>query len=75
MHLEAYRLSPENQDKYNNWFYEYGFNIFLPLFMKRPGLKGYDYFKFSRSAYRTDIRETEYPAFVSMIYFENIQAF
>jgi hypothetical protein len=36
MYLEAYRTSPEEQEKYYKWFNEYGCNIFMPLFMKMP---------------------------------------
>jgi len=75
MHFEAYRLSPEEQDKYNAWFAEYAVNIFMPLFMKLPGLKGYDFYKHTGFAARNDVRETEFPASLSVVYFENIQAF
>lgn len=75
MHLEVYWLSSEDQDKYNKWFAEYGMNIFIPLFMKQPGVKGYDYYKFTGIQVRTDARETEYPAYLSVIYFENMQSF
>jgi hypothetical protein len=75
MHLEAYRLSLEDQDKYNKWFAEYGMNIFIPLFMKQPGIKGYDYYTYSGIQVRNDARETEYLAYLSVIYFENMQSF
>jgi hypothetical protein len=75
MHLEAYRLSPEGQDKYNKWFAEYGMNIFIPLFMKQPGVKGYDFYKFTGTQVTNVVRETDYPAHLSVFYFENMQAF
>jgi hypothetical protein len=76
MHLEAYRLSREDQEKFNKWFTEYGLNIFIPLFVKQPGVKGYDYYKLTEFQVRAmNARETEYPAFLSVVYFENIQAF
>jgi heme-degrading monooxygenase HmoA len=75
MHLEAYRLSPENQEKYSNWFAEFGCKIFIPLFMRSPGLKGYDWFKFTGLARSKEVRDLEYPANLSVVYFENLPAF
>jgi hypothetical protein len=75
MHIEAYSLSPEEQDKYYSWFCEYGLNGFIPLFVKLPGLKGYDFLKGKGVKTRLAVRESEYPAYLSIIYFENIQAF
>jgi hypothetical protein len=42
LHLEAFRFSPEEQEKYNKWFTEYGQNIFIPLYFKQAGVKGFD---------------------------------
>jgi len=75
MHLEAYRLSPENQGKYFNWFAEFGCKIFIPLFLRSPGLKGYDWFKFTGLARSKEVRDLEYPAYLSVVYFENIKSF
>jgi antibiotic biosynthesis monooxygenase (ABM) superfamily enzyme len=74
MHLEAYRMSLEEQEKYNKWFNELGGRVFVPLFMKTCGLKGYDYMKFS-SPGGSQARETEYPAYLSILYFEDIKTF
>jgi hypothetical protein len=74
IYLEAFRLVAEDQDKYNKWLNDYGFNI-LPLFTRLPGLIKYDYFKHIGFGYRSDIRETEYPAYLSLIYFADLPAF
>lgn len=74
IYLEAFRLTVEEQDKYNKWLNDYGFNI-IPLFTRLPGLRKYDYFKHIGFAYRSDIRETEYPAYLSLVYFEDLAAF
>ena len=74
MHLEAYRLSPEQQEKYLNWFIEYGYPIFIPLFIKQPGLVGYDWYEYT-SLHRHNAREVEYPRYLSIVYFENLNAF
>jgi heme-degrading monooxygenase HmoA len=40
-----------------------------------PGLKGYDWYKYETSRKESDVREREYPKYLSIIYFENTQAF
>lgn len=75
MYLEAYRTSPEEQEKYYKWFNDYGCNIFMPLFLKLPGLAGYDWCEDTGLRRRNDIRESEYPKYLSIIYFENLKAY
>jgi hypothetical protein len=76
LHLEAYRLTTEDSEKYNKWFIEYCSHVFIPLFMKQSGFKGYDYFKFVSIAVNYDnLLEKEYPIYLSAVYFENIKAF
>ncbi len=75
MHLEAYRFSEEEHEKYVKWFTEYGITIFMPLFMKLPGLAGYDLCKNTGLRLRDFIGELEYPEYLSIIYFENIKAY
>jgi hypothetical protein len=73
--LEAYRLSPDQADKFNRWFSEYAFNIFIPFFMRLQGVRGYDYFKDTGIHILEETRENEYPVYLSMVYFDSIQAF
>lgn len=75
MHFEACFLSPENQGKYHNWFSESGCKIFIPLFVNLPGLKGYDWYRLTNLGTRRDARDTEYPPYLSIIYFDNIHSF
>jgi heme-degrading monooxygenase HmoA len=75
MHLEAYRLSADNQEKYYNWFSESGCKIFIPLFMNLPGLKGYDWYKFTGLMRSREVRVQNYPAYLSVVYFDNIDSF
>jgi len=74
MHLEAYRIRSEDQEKYNKWFQEYS-RVFVPLFVKNCGLKGFDYFKCLNLPPRIPPREIECPAYISILYFENLKAF
>jgi hypothetical protein len=75
LHLEGYRVSPNDQEKYNKWFGEYGMNIFVPLYLKQSGVKGYDYYRFIGMRQGSNAREIDYPAYLSVIYFENLEAF
>jgi heme-degrading monooxygenase HmoA len=75
LYFEAFRLSQEEQEKYYKWFNDYGCNIFMPLIMKLPGLLGYDWYEDTGLRRRQDIRELEYPKYLSIIYFENIESY
>jgi hypothetical protein len=44
--LEGFRLSPEEQEKYDEWLTNFGYS-FISLFIKLPGLKGYDFYKYN----------------------------
>jgi hypothetical protein len=74
LYFEAFRLSLEEQEKYFKWFNDYGCNVFMPLFLKLPGFKGYDWYEDTGLRRRNDVRESEYPKYFSAIYFENIKA-
>jgi hypothetical protein len=73
MHLEAYKMKPEEQEIFNKWFNEYGGPVFIPLFMKTCGLRGYEYCQFMTML--TDPLETDYPPVLSLFYFDSIGAF
>ncbi len=75
MHIEAYRMPNEDQEKYNKWFNEYSSRVFIPLFMKTCGLQGYDYLKYSGFGPVNRSRETEYPPYVSVLYFKDMKDF
>jgi hypothetical protein len=75
VYLQAYRMTVDEQEKYFKWFTEYGCTIFMPLFIKMPGLVGYDCYEYSGLRLRDYIVETEYPRYLSIIYFENMNAY
>lgn len=76
LHIEAYRLKAEDAEKYNKWFIDYCSKVFIPLFMKQAGLKGYDYYQYRGiSVNYPNLMEREYPMYLSAIHFENIEAF
>jgi len=72
--LEAFLLSTEDEEKYVAWFTEYG-NSFIPLFLRLPGFKGCDWYKYAGSRSIRDVREQDYPKYLSIFYFENTQSF
>ena len=69
LHLEAYRFTMEDSEKYNKWFIDYCSNVFIPLFLKQEGLKGYDYYKYVGVSVFHNVFEKEYPIYFSAIYF------
>ena len=73
--LEAFDLPPEEEQKFSEWFDGYGSNIFLPLFIKLPGLKGYDWYRHVGFGRFQETKERNYPKYLSIIYFENTEAF
>ena len=75
MHMEAYSLTPEEEEQYGKWINDYGINVFFPLFIKLPGLKGYDCFKCLNRQGVNPSRERNYPLYLSVVYFEDIKAF
>jgi hypothetical protein len=75
--FSAFNLSPFLQDKFAEWFSRWGYAVFLPLFLKLPGLTGYDFYKFIKfeaSYDDTGNLEKDYPAFLSLLYFEDLNA-
>jgi len=72
LHLEAYSLKVDDSEKYNKWFVDYCSNVFIPLFMKQEGLKGYDYYKYVGISVFHNIYEKEYPTYFSATYFESM---
>jgi hypothetical protein len=75
MHMEAYRISAAEADLYRKWFDDYAVNIFIPLFLKLPGVRGYDFFRDTGVRINQYARETKYPVYLSVVYFEDIKSF
>lgn len=77
IHLEGYRLLPEEEDKYERWFSKYGNEVFIPLLMKLPGINRYSWYQNVPYEF-PDIfktkRSVEYPPNLSIITFTNLTA-
>jgi hypothetical protein len=72
MHLEAFHFRKEDEEKYSGWLNDYGFNAFIPLFIGLGGLKGYDCYRNTGRKGISELREWDYPLFLSILYFENM---
>ena len=79
MHLEGFNLSPESNDKYNNWFNKWGHSTYLPLLLKNAGLTGFAFYRFKvKSLQGSSFHlpdDVAYPQYLSIYEFENLKAF
>jgi hypothetical protein len=81
MHIEAFRLSAEEQERYNEWFVKWAYRVYIPVLMKLPGLNKYSYYQQTGLAVRASEQYigkrvvTEYPRYISVLLFENLKAF
>ena len=78
IHLEGYRLAPEELGKYNTWFAKWGYGFYMPSLMKLRGLKEYNYcrildFVSHEVMWPKDI--LVHPIYLSVLQFENLKAF
>ncbi|MFH0847467.1 MAG: hypothetical protein V1894_05390 [Chloroflexota bacterium] len=78
IHLEGFKVPATEQGRYDQWFMKWASRVYIPILMKSPGLKAYNCFKASDLSIRTPwlkYLEVEIPAYVSILYFENMQSF
>jgi len=78
--LEAYRFTLEEEEKYVEWFARYANRIYIPLLMKIPGVKGFDRYRYAGKSMtsitdRLATRESNYPSYLQIVYFENEKAY
>jgi hypothetical protein len=81
IHIEAFKISSDEQEKYNTWFVKWAYRVYIPVLMMLPGLIGYDHYQ----QYERDVTRlhqltgkpvvTEYPRHLSVLHFENLEAF
>jgi hypothetical protein len=78
IHLEGYRVLPAEHDKYEQWFMKWASRLYIPLLMKIPGLKAYNYFHhsdFSMRLTEQSYLEAEIAPYISILYFDNPAAY
>ena len=78
IHLEGYGVPTAEQQRYDQWFMRWASRVYIPILMKTPGLKAYNCFKLSDFSLRWPSHkylEAEIPPYISILYFENMEAF
>ncbi len=75
IHLEAYRLTPEDAKDYHTWLSRWGYEVYIRVLMKLPGLKGYDCYQWAGAKPYNPPMDAEAPPYLSILYFENITAY
>jgi hypothetical protein len=81
IHLEAFKLSPGEGENFNDWFVKWAYRVYIPVLMMLPGLIEYHHYQpYERD--KTRLHQltgkpvvTEYPQSLSVLHFENLEAF
>jgi hypothetical protein len=77
MHLEGYTVASPSESEYNAWFNRWACDFYIPALMRLPGMKEYDCYKLIGVPLTGSwsSKQVEYPQYLSVIYFENPEAF
>lgn len=83
MHMEGYSLLSEDKEKFETWFTKWGYELYIPWLIKLPGLMEYSCYRLidvdltgaPGREYYTPKRPVEYPPYLSILHFENIEAY
>ena len=79
--LRGLGLTSDEWEKYDDWVNEWGYQVYIPLLLKIPGLIEYYRCWLSNISQRNQkpkpstIMNLEYPQDLSIIYFENLRAY
>ena len=73
-------LSPDDWEKYHNWFNDWGYPVYLPVLLKVPGVIEYCRLWLTNIQRRTPPKpgvseNPNYPQDLTIIYFENLKAY
>lgn len=78
VHLEGYRLSPEQEENYYNWFIKRGYEAYIPLLMKIPGLQEYSWYKLIEVELPHVMMPKDpnaHPPYLSILHFDSLRAY
>ena len=83
LQMEGYSLSPEDREKFETWFTKWGYELYIPWLMKSAGLSEYSFYRLidvdltgaPGRQYNTPRRAVEHPSFLSILHFENLDAY
>jgi hypothetical protein len=75
--IEAFKLSPDQTERYNEWFVKWAYRVYIPVLLMLPGFK--EYIHYQKSEYDAAVLHkitglpivTEYPRYVSVLHFAN----
>jgi hypothetical protein len=77
IYIEGYRLPPEINEQYFNWFARWASRLYVPQLLKGTGARCINFFRLVdyRMPLWDNVRhlEPELPLFVSIAYFENVK--
>jgi hypothetical protein len=75
--VEAYNLPFPGKIRYESWFEDYGYDIYLPLLMKLPGVIAYNHYQLLEIGFiQMQIGPIpEQPSYLSVVHFENVKAY
>jgi hypothetical protein len=74
-------LTSDSWEKYDDWVKEWGYDVYIPLLLKVPGISGYRRWwlaniRFGGHTPKPGVTENpEYPQDLAVIYFENLKAY
>jgi uncharacterized protein (DUF1330 family) len=78
VHLEGYRLSPDQEENYYNWFIKRGYEAYVPLLMKLPGLQEYSWYKLIEVELPHVMMPKDpnaHPPYLSILHFDSLRAY
>jgi len=78
IHLEGYKLAPDELGKYHSWFARWGYQFYIPSIMKLPSLKKYSHCRILDYEQHEVMRPKDlsvHPTYLSVLQFENLKAF
>jgi hypothetical protein len=75
IHIAAFNLTFQDAEKYRFWFNERGRKIYIPILLKLSGIKAINHYRWTGRSWERETENTEYPRYLSIFYFENLQAY
>lgn len=78
VHFEAYRLFPDEEDRYSDWIGKWGFEFYIPALMRLSGIKKYNFYKLLDYKFPESLQPKGtgiHPAYLSALYFDSLEAY
>jgi hypothetical protein len=77
LHIEAYDIPQEEQEKFERWLSRFGYDVYLPLLMKSCNLLEYDHYRVIYADMKTTVpvKEPDNPPYLSLFHFRNTEEY